>query len=117
MGYLPGEVWRVSFDPSEGPEVYKTRPAVVVSLPFVAVLDLRIVVPILERKDAHARYPWLIPLPPSADSGLSKLSTADTSQLKSLSRADRFKAFAGRLSPDDLAEVYAGIRLCLGLTG
>lgn len=72
--------------------------------------------PILERKDSHAQYPWLIPLLPSPDNGLSKLSTADTSQVKSLSRANRFKGFAGHLSPADLAEVYAGIRLCLGLT-
>lgn len=114
--YLPGEVWWVSFDPSVGPEVIKTRPAVVVSMPFIATLDLRVVVPILTRKDTHAGYPWLIPVTPSGTSGWDRPGSADTSQLKSLSRKDRFKTPAGRLSPEDLAEVYAGIRLCLGLT-
>ena len=114
--YLPGEVCWVNFDPSVGPEIMKTRPAVVVSVPFVAALDLRIVVPILTRKDDHGDYPWLIPVAPSAANGLDRLGSADTSQLKSLSRKDRFKSPTGRLSAEDLAEVYAGIRLCLGLT-
>ncbi len=114
--YLPGEVWWVSFDPAVGPEVIKTRPAVVVSVPFVAALDLRVAVPILTRKDTHGGYPWLVPIAPTAANGLDRLGSADTSQLKSLSRRDRFKTPLGRLSPEDLTEVYAGIRLCLGLT-
>ena len=47
---------------------------------------------------------------------MDRLGSADTSQLKSVSRKDRFKSPLGRLSPEDLVEVYAGIRLCLGLT-
>ena len=99
-----------------GPEIVKIRPAVVVSMPFVATLDLRIVVPILTRKDSHGGYAWLIPIAPSATNGMDRLGSADTSQLKSVSRKDRFKSPLGRLSPEDLVEVYAGIRLCLGLT-
>ena len=114
--YLPGEVWWVSFDPAAGPEINKVRPAVVVSIPQTLELDIRVVEPIREWKDWHARFPLLIPITPSATNGVTKNSSADTSQLKSVSRVDRFKGFRGRLSPEDLAEVYAGIRLCLGLT-
>ncbi len=104
------------FDPAVGPEIKKVRPAVVVSVPLVLELDVRVVVPIRERKDWHARFPLLIPVSPTTTNGVTKDSSVDTSQLKSVSRTDRFKGFLGRLSPEDLAEVYAGIRLCLGLT-
>jgi len=114
--YLPGEVWWVSFDPAVGPEIKKVRPAVVVSAPHTLELDVRVVVPIRERKDWHARFSLLIPIDPSPTNGVTKDGSADTSQMKSVSRVDRFKGFRGRLSPEDLAEVYAGIRLCLGLT-
>ncbi|MCP4662343.1 MAG: type II toxin-antitoxin system PemK/MazF family toxin [bacterium] len=40
-----GEVWRIRFDPTQGAEMGKTRPAVVVNPPSVGRLPLRIVVP------------------------------------------------------------------------
>lgn len=43
-----GEVWSIRFDPTEGAEMGKTRPAVVVNPPSVGRLPLRIVVPVTE---------------------------------------------------------------------
>ena len=43
-----GEIWTVRFDPSEGAEIRKVRPAVVISVDTVGLLPLRIVVPLTD---------------------------------------------------------------------
>ena len=43
-----GEVWDVDFDPPQGAEIGKTRPAIVMSEDTVGRLPLRIVVPVTD---------------------------------------------------------------------
>lgn len=43
-----GEIWNLRFDPSEGAEITKIRPAVVISIPAIGRLPLRIVAPVTE---------------------------------------------------------------------
>lgn len=49
---LRGEVWTVRFDPAEGAEIQKIRPAVVLGMDSIGRLPLKIVVPITDWKDA-----------------------------------------------------------------
>ena len=108
-----GEIWIVNFDPVIGQECMKTRPALVVSEDSIGLLQLKIVVPILGWKDRFIHQPWRIQIKPTKKNGLTKISCADSFQVKSLSEK-RFNNRIGLLHPRILEEVLAGIVLCIG---
>ncbi len=60
-----GEIWRVDFEPVEGSETGKSRPAVVIGDEKLARLDVRIVVPITGWSERYRQYPWMTELTPS----------------------------------------------------
>lgn len=107
-----GEVWMIRFDPAQGAEIGKSRPAAVVNIPQVGRLPLRIVVPITEWKTKWVNVPWLIHLKPTKRNGLSKESAADAFQAKSLS-IKRFEKKMGDLSADDMEQIAAAICFCV----
>jgi mRNA interferase MazF len=109
-----GEVWDVDFDPSQGAEIGKTRPAVVISEDTMGRLPLRIVVPITDWKPAYAGYPWFVRLVPSSTDGLAKESGADAFQVKSLSEK-RFVRRRGTLAAAQLDDIAAAVALCVGV--
>ena len=92
-----GEIWWIRFDPSEGAEIGKTRPAVVVNVPSVGRLRLRIVVPITDWQPKWITVPWLVYLKKNQRNGLKKDSAADCFQVKSVS-LNRFESRIGRLT-------------------
>jgi mRNA interferase MazF len=101
------------FDPAQGAEIGKTRPAVVMSPASVGRLPLRIVVPVTEWAAKYAAAPWLILLKAQARNGLTKDSAADCFQVKSVS-INRFVRKLGVLRAVDVEEISAGIALCVG---
>ena len=108
-----GEVWLLRFDPAQGSEMGKTRPAVVVSPAYVGKLPLRIVVPVTEWASKYATVPWLVHLKPGNRHGITKESAADCFQVKSVSLG-RFVKKLGDLRADDIEEISAAIALCVG---
>jgi len=108
-----GEIWWIRFDPSEGAEIGKVRPAVVVNVPSVGRLPLRIVVPITDWQPKWATVPWLVYLRKNNRNGLKKDSAADCFQVKSIS-LNRFKSLIGRLNAEEVEQVSAGVALCVG---
>jgi len=110
---LRGEVWWVNFDPTVGAEIKKVRTAVVVSLDSIGRLPLRIVVPITEWDVKYREFPWMVHLSQCLKNGLSKESTADCFQLKSVS-VDRFYKKLGSLTQSDMDEICAAIQICIG---
>lgn len=108
-----GEVWLVRFDPSEGDEQTKIRPAVVVSVPTVGRLRLRIVVPLTGWKPAYAQFPWFVYVATTPHNGLSKDSGADAFQTKSVSLL-RFQRPIGTLTASQMDDIAAAIALCVG---
>jgi mRNA interferase MazF len=108
-----GEIWEVRFDPSEGDEIQKTRPAVVMSVRNAGRMALHIVVPITGWQTAFDTLFWMIPLRPTPTNGLSKDSAADTFQIKSLS-IRRFRHKLGRVTSDDLDDIATAIAICVG---
>jgi mRNA interferase MazF len=94
-----GEVWLINLDPTVGAEIRKTRPAIIVNDDAIGILPLKVIVPITDWKERYAVAPWMVKLEPSAANGLSKLSAADASQVRSLSQ-ERFVRRLGMLSPD-----------------
>lgn len=111
---LRGEIWTLRFDPVQGAEIGKTRPAVVISPPSVGRLPLRIVVPVTEWDARYTTAPWLIYLKARTPNGLTKDSAADCFQVKSVS-VNRFVKKLGSLRAVEIEEIAAGVALCVGV--
>jgi mRNA interferase MazF len=109
-----GEIWLVDFDPSTKPEQQKTRPALIVSDPNIGKLALKVVVPITDWKERYDNYAWMVRLDPTPSNGLSKVSSADTFQLKSVSLS-RFRKFVGVVSMEDMAHVECAMKSVLSI--
>jgi mRNA interferase MazF len=108
-----GEVWEVRFDPSEGDEIRKIRPAVVMNVPSAGRMALQIVVPITGWQPQFVGYFWMVHLFPTGTSGLSKESVADAFQVKSVS-INRFRRKIGNLNTVEINQIAAAIVICIG---
>jgi len=107
-----GEIWWVALDPTQGSEIKKTRPGVVISSDSVRKLPVRLVVPLTEWDDRfYNRMPWIVRIVPSNLNGLDKIFGADTLQSRCLSNESRFTKPIGKLEPDLLDEVAAAMAL------
>ena len=107
-----GEIWEVQFDPSEGDEIKKIRPAVVMSVSGVGRLRLRIVVPITGWQPQFSNHFWHIRLLPTSANGLTKESGADALQVKSIS-INRFQRKLGELTAKQIADIAKAIAYCV----
>jgi mRNA interferase MazF len=80
------EIWLVDLDPTKGAEIQKKRPAIIVNDDRLGKLPLKIIVPITDWKDNYQVAPWMVKLEPNNANGLSKTSSADCFQVRSLSQ-------------------------------
>ncbi|WP_093525398.1 type II toxin-antitoxin system PemK/MazF family toxin [Stigmatella erecta] len=106
-------MWLVDFSPSQGAEIQKKRPALVVSVSSVGRLPLRIAVPITDWKPNYASLAWFVELQPDKTNGLSKPSGADAFQVKSVALG-RFTSRMGVVTAAQLEDVAAAIAVCVG---
>ena len=81
-----GEIWLINLDPTVGAEIKKTRPAVIVNDDAIALLPLKVIVPITGWKKRYAVAAWMVRLEPSDENGLTKTSAADTFQVRSVAQ-------------------------------
>ena len=109
-----GEIWMVDFNPTQGSEIAKCRPAVVVSSDDIGKLELKIVVPVTDWNPRYEHTAWFTHLSATALTGLSKESGADGFQVKSVS-LNRFKEKLGEVDEDDLYIILNTIALCIGI--
>lgn len=109
-----GEIWQVNLDPTIGAEIKKTRPAVIVNRDALAKLPLRIIVPLTAWDERFVGAPWHIPIEASIDNGLSKKSSADTFQVRSVSKKRLVKKL-GAINPMEMNEVEKGLSISLAL--
>ena len=103
-----GDVWLVSFDPTVGSEIRKTRPAVVVSSDAVGRLPVKLVAPVTDWKGHYSANIWHIRIDPDPANGLSKTSAVDTLQIRGMDR-QRFIRRLGKVSPAILEEIVLSI--------
>jgi mRNA interferase MazF len=103
-----GELWLINLDPTLGSEIRKTRPAIIVSSDMAGKLPLKLVVPLTDWKDTFTANLWHVQINPSTGNGLSKISAADTLQLRSVD-LQRFIRKLGILSPSDLQSIIIAI--------
>ncbi len=108
------EIWLVDLNPTLGTEMKKTRPVVIVNDDYIGILPLKVVVPITNRKDWHTPMSWLVRLEPTTLNGLSKLSSADTFQIRSVSQG-RFIRRLGELSDIEMQEIVKALKTVLDI--
>ena len=108
-----GMVVRVRFDPTEGREIRKTRPAVIVSNDVACRFDAVVqVVPITTLPDRSPRpYEATCGSPAS---GLARPSRAVANQIRTVSR-NRIGSVLGRLTPDEVEALNEALRIQLAL--
>ena len=99
-------------NPTQGSEMQKQRPCVVISEDNLGRLPLKIVVPITEWKDGFAEYIWMTKVTPNKSNNLSKLSAADSFQVRSVDK-ERFVRKKGVVSPEELEDIVAAIAILI----
>lgn len=109
-----GEVWEVNLDPTIGAELQKIRPCILVSRDALARLPLKIIVPLTEWKEGFSRAPWHIKIDATPQNGLSKGSSADTYQVRSISE-QRLVRRIGRIDDSIMDNINGGLLLSLAL--
>ncbi|HET6736928.1 type II toxin-antitoxin system PemK/MazF family toxin [Mycobacterium sp.] len=114
---LRGDIWQVDFEPAQGSETIKQRPAVIVSNDRANATALRLgrgvitVVPVTS--NVAKIYPFQVFLS-AATTGLIVDSKAQAEQIRSVAM-ERLGRRMGRLSPAQLTELDQALRLHLEL--
>jgi mRNA interferase MazF len=79
------DIYLVDLNPIKGTKIRKARPCIIVSNDDIGVLPLKVVVPLIGHKESHNNKSWLVPITPNTQNGLSKASTADALNIRSVS--------------------------------
>lgn len=103
-----GEIWWVNLDPTQGSEIRKTRPCVILTHDALNKARRTVVVVPLST-GATPRPPIVISMPSAG-----KDSSAVCDQIRAVDRQRLIKR-GGALSADDLRELEAGVRQVLNL--
>src|ERR1700747_411915 len=103
-----GDIWWVNLDPTQGSEIRKTRPAVVMTAD--ALNRARRTVVVVPLSTGPAPTPPIVVPPPSA--GPNSVAVCD--QLRAVDKR-RLTHTSGRLSTTDLRMVEEGVRRILQL--
>ena len=109
-----GEIWIVNLDPTIGAEIKKTRPAVIVSNDAMGKLPLKIIVPITGWDEKFKQADWHVFLQANRTNGLSKDSSADTFQVRSISERRLVKKL-GKVGEKEMQQIQAGLTISLDM--
>jgi mRNA interferase MazF len=110
-----GQIWLYSADPSIGDEIGKTRPCVIVSNDEIGILRLKVVVPITGWNDTFSQIPWMVKIAPNSENRLSKPSTADTFQVRSVSQQRLIKQ-VGSLDDYTMQQISQALAIVLNIS-
>ena len=108
-----GEIYMVSFDPTIGHEIRKTRPAVVIQNDVSNQYSPITIVAAISSQFSEPPFPREVVIEP-ADSGLPKRSAVIVNQIRSVDRL-RLQKKVGRLSRQNMMRVDAAIKISLWL--
>ena len=105
-----GEIWLISLDPTIGAEIKKTRPAIIVNDNTLGRLPLKIIVPITDWKDRYSIASWMVKIVPSSQKKLTKDSSADCFQIRSVAE-ERFVKKLGEVGFDEMENIRKAIAM------
>ena len=77
-------------------------------------LPLKIIVPITDWKERYDIAPWMIKIEPNSKNGLTKESSADCFQVRSVSQ-ERFIKKLGRVSEMTMDDIRIGLSRVLSI--
>ena len=103
-GYRLGSIWLVSFDPSIGTEIRKTRPAVIISGTVFNQRSKVTVLPITSANPSDRLLPVIVPLVPSVTNGLSSNSFVVCVDPMTFDKR-RLIQCLGQIEPNQLQEI------------
>lgn len=103
------DVWLVNLNATQGAEIRKQRPVIVLSNDAVRALPIKLVVPVTGWKDAFENRFWLVA---TSEKGLTKASAADTLQMRGLD-TQRFIKRMGQLDEGALEDIRDAINLLI----
>ena len=109
-----GEIWLVDLNPTLGAEMNKTRPALIINDNGLGKLPLKVIVPITGWKEHYSIAPWMIKIEPNQENGLTKISSIDCFQIRSVSQ-QRLVEKVGEITSDEISKVHEGILTILGI--
>ncbi|MBD3795594.1 MAG: type II toxin-antitoxin system PemK/MazF family toxin [Epsilonproteobacteria bacterium] len=81
-----GEIWLINLNPTINDEIKKIQPCVILNNNTVGKLALKIIAPLTDFKEHYKLVPWMVIIEPNEINGLSKTSTIDIFQVRSLSQ-------------------------------
>jgi mRNA interferase MazF len=108
------DIWLINLDPTIGAEIKKTRPAIIVNDDSLGKLPLKIIVPITDWKDKYKIAPWMIKIEPTKINGLTKDSSVDCFQIRSISD-NRFIKKLGVAADSIMEEIKIGLAKVLSI--
>lgn len=108
------DIWLINLDPTIGAEIQKTRPAIIVNDDSLGKLPLKIIVPVTDWKDRYEIAPWMVKIEPDNINGLTKDSSADCFQIRSISE-QRFIKKLGVVSDSIMDEIKGGLAKVLSM--
>jgi len=108
-----GEIYMVRFDPVEGHEIQKTRPAVIIQNDVSNHYSPITIVAAIISQFADPPFPLEITIE-AAESGLPKRSAVIVNQIRSIDKQRLIKKI-GRLSGQSMKRVDEAIKISLGL--
>jgi mRNA interferase MazF len=109
-----GEIWLVDLEPTIGAEMNKTRPALIMSDNRLGKLPLKIIIPITGWKEHYSIAPWMVKIEPNKENRLTKISSLDCFQIRSVSQ-NRLIEKIGVITSDEIDKVQDGILKVLGI--
>ena len=107
-----GEIHLIDLNPTRGAEIYKARPCIIVSSDDIGILPLKVVIPLIGHKPSHNNKSWLVPISPTPENGLSKPSTADALNIRSVSDG-RFLKYLGQVEDGVLEQITQAMQVVL----
>jgi mRNA interferase MazF len=109
-----GEIYLVSFDPTVGHEIRKTRPALVVQNDIGNQFSPLTIVAAITSKLSRVLYPIEVVVQPSRTNGLDAPSAIRLDQIRSVEKQRLIKRL-GAVEPSLMRHVDAAIQISLGL--
>ena len=101
--------------PTVGAEIQKKCPAVIVNDDKLGLLPFQVIVPITDWKDRYAVAVWMVKLVPDGDNLLSKPSSANCFQVRSVS-TDRFIKKIGVVGDEIMQEIETALAKVLKIS-
>ncbi|KUO60438.1 PemK family transcriptional regulator [bacterium BRH_c32] len=108
-----GEIWRVNLDPTIGSEIKKSRPVIVISSNLIGKLPIKIIVPLTSWDSKYEDSSWHIKIEPDRKNNLTRTSSIDTLQIRSVDIQRFIAPKIGVISADLLDEISGRVAVLI----